>query len=39
MNAILPDADQDDFPTGFSIVGHVGASINSIHFNRNRMTN
>ena len=27
MNAILPDAEQEDFPTGFSIVGHIGTSI------------
>ena len=26
MSAILPEAEQDDLPTGFSIVGHVGAS-------------
>ena len=24
MGAILPEEDQDDLPTGFSIVGHVG---------------
>ena len=27
MSAILPEAEQDEFPTGFSIVGHVGASV------------
>lgn len=26
MSALLPEAEQDEFPTGFSIVGHVGAS-------------
>lgn len=25
MSAILPEEEQDEFPTGFSIVGHVGA--------------
>ena len=25
MSAILPKSEQDDLPTGFSIVGHIGA--------------
>lgn len=25
MSAILPESEQDDLPTGFSIVGHIGA--------------
>ena len=24
MTAILPEAEQDELPTGFSVVGHVG---------------
>ena len=24
MDAILPEEEQEDYPTGFSIVGHVG---------------
>ena len=24
MSAILPEEEQDEYPTGFSIVGHVG---------------
>ena len=33
MSAILPESEQDDLPTGFSIVGHIGAcrSFLSIH--------
>ena len=30
MSAILPEDEQDEFPSGFSIVGHVGASVNLI---------
>ena len=26
MTAIMPDEEQNDLPTGFTIVGHVGAS-------------
>jgi len=24
MSAILPEDDQDELPTGFSVVGHIG---------------
>ena len=27
MSAILPENDQDEIPTGFSIVGHVGKTV------------
>ncbi len=33
MSAILPEAEQDDLPTGFTIVGHVGAFMVTFHTN------
>ena len=29
MDAILPEDEHEDYPTGFSIVGHVGKLANS----------
>ena len=29
MDAIIPEGEQDELPTGFSIVGHVGKGLQS----------
>ena len=41
MSAILPESEQDDLPTGFSIVGHIGvchSSPNSCMFHQKNPT-